>query len=226
MSDMKSSFLHINKIPIAAVFAIAAVFTVFGGGRIFAAVLYFLAICILSMRYLKALQDGDLSTALGRKRIVSHFVISLVIEFAVFAAIFAIGVLIKNITGLNIVFFTYLPLKNETIYSFLGSVIFVGAIAVLYLRILVSCIYNLNDLKKTAVYLAAIYLPVLYEVIYLVFLVLSSLSADVMLTHKIFLICAGGLFLIVLLISLITIRRKTKFYIDPLSVPKKKHKLI
>lgn len=217
MSLNKVSFLHTNKLPLTAAAVIALILTVFGGGRIFAAVVYFFAASIFSMRYLNELQSGELSDITDRKNLVSHYIISLIIEFAAFAAIFAAGALIKNQTGISILFITYEPLKIETVYSFTGSALFVGAIAVVYLKILVSCIYTLNDLKKTAVYLAAVYLPVLYEVIYLVFLSLSALSPDILLTHKIFIICAGAVFLITALISFITIKRQAKRYIDPLS---------
>lgn len=226
MTGKKVSFFNINKLPLTVVAIIAAVFTLLGGGRIFAAVLCFSAASIFSMRYLKELQSGDLSDITNRKKLVSHYIISLIIEFAVFAAVFAAGSFIKNLAGFDILFLTTEPLKTETVYSYVGSSLFVAAIAVIYLKILVSCIYTLNDLKKTAVYLAAIYLPILYEVIYLVFLMLSALSPYIELTHKIFLICGGAAFLLTVLISFLTTKRKVKQYIDPLCEPKKKQKHI
>jgi hypothetical protein len=221
LNDCERFFLKINRKYLIADLIAMAVFTVFGGGWLIAVIFYAVSIEVCGMNYLLVLHfsgdDGDalnLAKTLPIERRVFYrsYIKMMVLQTAVSSAVYATGTVIGNVYGLRIPFLPDFLLPSGTMLSTLGYYALILCL-VLWVFIIMSGFPNrCSAIKRSMLIIGTIYIPIVFEVFYLLFLVIAGLILQKSLTYQVFAgISVAALFAMAAVFGIFVKRNLKKF---------------
>lgn len=217
-----------NKILLITALLITVILTFLGSGRIFAVIVYTFILALFATKNIAFFNTK--SDEEEKKKSFNALFLILLLMSLIFIIIFVIGILIKEENPCfipRIPFLNVCILGNETFYSFLASCFFGVSFVFCLIRLLLCQLNLTNEIKKIILIFSTIYIPILYEAVYLVFLLLSQLSKDMKTVHLYYLIFSILFFVITLTVNLLKISKaKQVFITGTFKKRERKHKFL
>lgn len=201
MNECEKLFLKINKKHLVASAIITTLFTAAGGGWLPAAIIYMLSVEICALNFLRAKGlanengDGVNMQPAERRDVYQAYIKMMLLHSAVFALVFAAGTEIGKSGSLTAALLKRL-FANETPLSAAGQYAFLGALAVLALSAMSGFVLKSSSVKRFLLLSGTVYCPILFEVVYLLFLTLAQLAPDVYFAHRVFALSGAAAFVI------------------------------
>lgn len=211
MNEYEKLWFKANKRYLIASAVAMAAFTAFGGGWLVAPIVYMLAVEVCGINFLKAkglLADGAAKQMhpAQRRAIYKTYIKLVLLQSAVFAALYAAGTAIGSISGFAIPFVSKI-FVNKSSLSTAGEYAFIGALAVLALAVMSGFAVKCSAVKRFMLLAGTVYCPILFEAVYLLFLALAQLSTDVFFVHRVFAITGGAAAVIMLAVLIFSVKR-------------------
>lgn len=212
-------FIKINKVYLAVNFCAAIFLTLYGGGSLFAFIIYNIIAALCGMRFLKSQgiscdDNYNYSDIAKPKRglIFDTYIKMIILQSIVMVCIFTLGTLLGNYTGS----YKTLPevlFKNETIYSRSGYYLVLLCITVSLIMAMARLINSGTIIKKTVIIISIIYSAPLWFILYLLLLTLAHLTTCEQTVYKFFAAAAVLAFCLMIVLLIFVIRKNKKRFL-------------
>lgn len=221
MNKCQIYWFRVNKRHLIADCCGAAVFTALGGGRLIAVVFYLIAVEICSMNYLCVLHfsssDKDtlnlVKSQFAERRIFyDTYIKMMLLQSAAFAAVFAFGTFIGSVSGIDLPFLPRVIFKSGTIISSVGYYTLLIALVMIALVVMAGFTEKCTTVGRTVLIIGTVYIALIYQLVYLAFLMLAKLSPKVELVYNAFAFAGSAMLCVMMAVFVTAVKRnRTKF---------------